>query len=482
MGYKNYYLHMGIFEQLSSMTDDGFIVVDRAGNVIHINQKYCDFLGTTEEKAMGKSILNIIPNSMMLDVMEKRYSEECVIQTYIVGTEKEKGAIVSRSYVEDEKGNVVAGIAQVKFRLQTIDVAQKLMKNYIELEYYKEEYIKRKKENLSFETMVGRAKTFMYVKNMGIKASKTNFSVLLTGATGTGKEVLARAIHLNSSRKEKPMVSINCAAIPNDLLESELFGYEDGAFTGAKKGGKKGKIVVANGGTLFLDEIGDMPIGMQVKLLRVLQEKEVEPIGSIKPIHVDISIIAATKKNIAEMVEKGEFREDLYYRLNVIGIELPLLKDRQEDILELADYFLNKLNVEYKTVKVFSEEVKECLKQFSWPGNIRELDNVIKSAYAISGDLKIEVEDLPGKLVKSISPKKISDFSLTGDILEVKSIIKENSISVKDNLSKNLENYERDIILKYLENSETLQEAADKMGIHRSALYKKLKKYNINTK
>ena len=355
MDNNNKYLHLHIFERVSSMTDDGFIVVNRAGEVIHINKKYCNFLGTTEEKALGRSIFEIIPNSKMLEVMEKRYCEECVIQTYILGIEKEGSAIVSRSYVENEEGEVIAGVAQIKFRLQTLDVAKKLMKEYAELEYYKEEYINAAKENYCFDKIVGKSQSFLTVKKIGLKASKTNFPVLITGKTGTGKEVFARAIHTSGDRADKPMISINCAAIPEALLESELFGYEEGSFTGAKKGGKKGKFFIANGGTIFLDEIGDMPLPMQGKLLRVLQEKEIDPIGSVNSIPIDVRIIAATRKNLPEMIEKDLFREDLYYRLNVINIEMPSLSERKEDILELAGYFLTKLNLEYKTVKGFSK-------------------------------------------------------------------------------------------------------------------------------
>ena len=456
---NNKYLHMHIFEKVSSMSDDGFIVVNRKGEVIHINEKYCSFLGTTKEKALGKSIFNIIPNSMMLDVMEKKYCEECVIQTYIIGIEKEKSAIVSRSYVENEEGEVIAGVAQVKFRLQTLDVAKKLMKDYVELEYYKEQYLNSKKYICSFEKMVGKSKSFLEVKRIGIKASKTNFPVLITGKTGTGKEVFARAIHANSERAEKLMVSINCAAIPEDLLESELFGYEEGSFTGAKKGGKKGKFFIANGGTIFLDEIGDMPLSMQAKLLRVLQEKEIDPIGSTSSIPIDVRVIAATRKNLPEMIEKGEFREDLYYRLNVINIEMPPLCDRKEDILELAGFFLNKLNLEYKTVTGFSKEVKKCLKEYSWPGNVRELDNVIKSAYAINDNFMIELKDLPSKMVEN--SQHISETEETG-------------------LENLMENYEKNLIISVLKkNHWNCSGAASKMGIHRSVLYKKIKKYNI---
>lgn len=453
--------HLHIFEQVSSMTDDGFIVVNRKGEVIHINDKYCNFLGTTKAEALGKSIFNIIPNSHMLEVMEKRYCEECVIQNYILGKEKEKSAIVSRSYVEDDNGDVIAGVAQVKFRVETLDVAKKLIKEYVELEFYKQEYFNDIKENFCFDKLVGSSDSFSKIKKLAQKASKTNFSVLITGNTGTGKEVIAKAIHSNSERRDNPLVSLNCAAIPEELLESELFGYEDGAFTGAKKGGKKGKFFIANNGTIFLDEIGDMPISMQGKLLRVLQEKEIDPIGSIKPIPIDVRIIAATRKNLPELITNGKFREDLYYRLNVINIEMPDLAERQDDILEFAEYFLNKLNLEYNTVKTFSSSVKKCLRDYSWPGNIRELDNVIKSAYAINDSIEIELSDLPTKLVSKSS--------------------KNSFLQTHTSLEEQMNDYEKQLLLDYLKKAHwNCKYVAEELGIHQSVLYKKIKKYGIS--
>lgn len=455
--------NLHIFEQVSSMTDDGFIVVNRKGDVIHINDKYCEFLGTTKDKALGKSIFNIIPNSHMLEVMEKKYSEECVIQNYILGKEKEKSAIVSRSYVEDEFGNIIAGVAQVKFRVETLDVAKKLIKEYVELEFYKQEYLDKTNKDFYFDKLVGKSEAFSKIKKIAQKASRTNFSVLITGDTGTGKEVIAKAIHNNSDRKDKPLVTLNCAAIPEELFESELFGYEDGAFTGAKKGGKKGKFFIANNGTIFLDEIGDLPLSMQVKLLRVLQEKEIDPIGSLKPIPINVRVIAATRKDLSKLITTGEFREDLYYRLNVINIEMPNLIERQADILEFADYFLNKLNLEYNTLKTFSSAVKQCLQAYSWPGNIRELDNVIKSAYAINDSSIIELSDLPSKLVTKSS-----------------NILDENqNPSLEDLLST----FEKKVILENLKKAHwDCKQVANEFKIHPSVLYKKIKKYNISKK
>ncbi len=321
-----------ILDEILRLTDDGFIVVDPQGVVTDINEQYCDFLGRTRDEVVGYPITKVIKNSKMIDIVRRRYSEELALHKYVPGDTKandDNFVLVSRSCVFDDADQVVAGVAQVKFRLQTLDSAKRLMSEYAELEFYREEYQNYSGNQYSFEHIVGSGERFLETKRAGLKAAKTDFAVLLTGETGTGKEVFARAIHNNSPRSDKPMVSINCAAIPSELLESELFGYAEGAFTGAKKGGKKGKFQMANGGTLFLDEIGDMPLHMQAKILRVLQEGEVEPVGGSGPEPVDVRILSATRKNLTEMIQRGEFREDLYYRLNVINIEMVPLRQRR---------------------------------------------------------------------------------------------------------------------------------------------------------
>lgn len=448
-------------EKITSITDDGFILVNRQGYVIEINDNYCKFLGEkSRENVIGKHIFEIIPNSKMVEVMERKYSEELGVHNYLTNT-KEKTVLVSRSYVENDIGEIIGGVAQVKFRLQSLDVAQKLMKEYEMFEFYRAEYENSNINKCGFDSLVGSSAKFLEKKKQGIKVCKTNFSILLTGETGTGKEVFAKAIHSSSNRAEKPIISINCAAIPKELMESELFGYVEGAFTGAKKGGRKGKFLIANGGTLFLDEIADMDITMQSKLLRVLQEKEIEPIGSNQTIHIDVRIIAATRKDIHKMVIDGTFREDLYYRLNVVNIEMLPLRERREDILELADYFLGKLNKEYKTSKKFNSEVKKHFFNYNWPGNIRELDNVIKSAYAASEGQYIVEENLPSKMAN-------------------KTCIKKAALNTDKDLHRMVDDFEKRLIIEILkQNNWNCQAAAKDMNIHRSLLYKKMSKYKI---
>jgi transcriptional regulator with PAS, ATPase and Fis domain len=226
-------------------------------------------------------------------------------------------------------------------------------------------------------------------------------NILLLGESGTGKELFARAIHSSSCRRKNPFIAINCAAIPEMLLESELFGYEDGSFTGAKKGGKIGKFLLADRGTLFLDEIGDMPLYLQTKLLRVLDDKKVDRVGSSKLMNVDIHIIAATNKNLEEMVEKKEFRQDLFYRLNVIPFYIPPLRERREDILLLTDYFINKYNKRFsKNIIGINPEVSDILLKYSWPGNVRELENNIEYMVSFESDKYISIKNIPYKLRK----------------------------------------------------------------------------------
>lgn len=451
----NYYKN--IVSQILKMTSDGFIITDTEGNVREINKQYADFFGKSRSEIIGKSILNIIPNSKMIDIVKHKFSEEDAVHKYIDGEAKGNSVIVSRSYVEDEDGNVVAGVAQVKFKVQTLAVAKKLMNEYEELEYYREEFQNQNR----VDNIIGSDTKFREIVKECLKVAKTDIPVLLTGETGTGKEVMAKALHTNSLRCDKPFVSINCAAIPFELLESELFGYMDGAFTGAKRGGKKGKFQLANGGTIFLDEIGDMPSSMQAKLLRVLQEKEIEPLGSEKSIPLDVRVVAATRQDLEARMKDGSFREDLYYRLSVFNIHIPPLRERGGDSLELAEFFLDELNHKYKTYKTFSKAVKAYFLKYQWPGNVREVNNVVQSAYAISTENIIDINDIPARMLQQEKPAINLDKN-------------------KKSLGQMVDDYEKEVILELLKKHKgNCLEAAKEAGIHKSNFYRKLQKYGI---
>ncbi|MBZ4662533.1 MAG: hypothetical protein JG776_215 [Caloramator sp.] len=306
----------------------------------------------------------------------------------------------------------------------------------------------------TFDSIIGKSENFLKAIEIAKKTSRADSTVLILGESGTGKELFARAIHNESKRKKRPFVAVNCAAIPESLLESELFGFEEGAFTGAKKGGKIGKFELAQGGTLFLDEIGDMPLHLQVKLLRVLQEKYIERIGSNRQIEVDIRIIAATHKNLDEMVLKGEFRQDLYYRLNVIPIKIPPLRERRDDIKVLMDYILNKCCLKLnKNIKGFTEDVYEIFLNYHWPGNVRELENIIEYLVNMENGEYITYDKVPEKL-KSKKGQDITIFDL--------------------------KYHEKNLIKEALQKFNSKDEAAKALGIGRATLFRKIKEYGLN--
>ena len=297
------------------------------------------------------------------------------------------------------------------------------------------------------------------LRDLALRIARYDLAVLLLGETGTGKEIFAHAIHNASPRSGKPMVEVNCAAIPGELLESELFGYESGAFSGAGKGGKPGKIELANNGTLFLDEIAEMPYAMQAKLLRVLQDGKMERLGGVTTRKVDVRVIAATNKDILQLVEKKIFRDDLYYRLNVVRLEIPPLRLRKKDIPLLVEYYLAQLNQQYEAQKVFSRAAERAVKSYSWPGNVRELRNAVMRSFIMADGNLIEASHLPDEIAKC--KKKVNIYN-TGN----------------KNLSSVLHNTEKDVIMQTLQDCNYSYIKASKiLGVHRGTLYKKVKQY-----
>jgi sigma-54 dependent transcriptional regulator, acetoin dehydrogenase operon transcriptional activator AcoR len=335
----------------------------------------------------------------------------------------------------------------------------------------------RERNRLTTDDLIGSSESFMKTIELARSASQIQANTLLLGESGTGKEMFARVIHNESSRRDKTFVAVNCGAISKDLINSELFGYVDGAFTGAKKGGSPGKFEIANGGTLFLDEIGEMPLELQTTLLRVLQEKEVVRVGGHKPIPLDVRIIAATNKILfQEIAFNGSFRSDLYYRLNVFTIDLIPLRKRSEDISELSQFYLAELSAQTgKQEKKLSKEALELMEKYNWPGNIRELNNVIERAFHLAGRSPIITpKNLPQEISQTFRSSKIKNTELLDDsILSISSINE-----IKQNSYEN----ERKFYLQMLINHKgNISKTAQRLGISRTTLYQKLKEYHIHS-
>lgn len=458
-----------IFEELMDKSEDGFIVIDSHGVITDINDKYCDFLGRRKENILGHPIEQIISTTSMYDVMNRRQRGDdqgsIYMHPYIASETKGSRhtyAIANRFCIFDENEQLIGAMAQMKFKERSLDIAHEVLK--AEHAYYKSEYQNQMLNTSGFDKYLGNDSKINALRQMGLKVAKTDFSVLITGETGTGKELIAKSIHIESDRANEPMVCVNCGAIPMELMESEMFGYEEGAFTSARKGGKIGKFQLANHGTLFLDEIGDLPLPLQVKLLRVLQEHEIEKVGGTKPIPVDVRIIAATRKNLQQMMEEGTFRADLYYRLAVVTIDTIPLREHPEDIMLYANVFLQQLNHKFKTNVLFSKNASRCLLKYSWPGNVRELDNVISSAFISSDQMMIDLSDLPSKISDAVRHEIPAE---------------ENQETLKSLVNQ----YEADIIRETLKKyGYNITASARHLGIERSLLYKKMKKFNISIK
>jgi len=435
---------------------DGMVIIDRQGIITMISKAYTEFLGITRENAIGRHVSEVIENTRMPAVLET--GKEEVAQLH-----KIKGNYMIASRIPIIKnGEIIGVVGKVLFRnIKELDSLYKRI-NVIEKELasYKSKLREFNTASYSLENIIGESDQITMAKAIVQKAAHTSSNVLILGESGTGKEIFAHAIHSESSRYEGPFVKVNCAAIPSDLLESELFGYESGAFTGAKKEGKMGKFEIANEGTIFLDEIGDMPLHMQVKLLRVIQEREVEKIGGIASRKINIRIIAATNRNLEKMVSEGKFREDLYYRLNVVTIEIPPLRERGHDIILISNHLIKKLSVDLdKRVTGISKEAEQYLKTFEWKGNVRELENILERAINIMGDndIIIDAKDLPKEITGKevlIKPKKLQD--------------------VLDESEKNA------IILALRASGGNKTKAAKILEIGRTSLYEKIEKYKIH--
>lgn len=366
----------------------GLVTIDMDGIVTYINRQVCNFCGIDYEWASsGRHVNEVFPFSKMTETLRTKEPSNMEFYHYNGIT----SASMRHPLIKD--GEMVGVIEYDVF--YDMEMVEAFVNHYIDLDeeikYYKEAARDYQQTKYSLDNIVGKSVPMLNLKEKIKIVANSNSTVLVTGETGTGKELVAHSIHDASKRRLRNFIKMNAASLPESLAESELFGYTEGAFTGARKGGKKGKFEMANHGTLFIDEINAMPLSLQPKLLRALQEGEIDRVGSAESIPVDVRIIAATNKDLKEMVDRGEFREDLYYRLNVVELEVPPLRERKEDIKELVDLFIEQQNnMLGKQVTGIEDKAIETLKKYDWPGNVRELQNVIEKTmnYAVGNVIR----------------------------------------------------------------------------------------------
>lgn len=445
-------------EQLSIILNtahEGIQMVDKNGIIKYVNQGYTRITGIPASKRIGASVFEVSPDGALAEVL--RTGKPCMgKRNKAVGSNAE---VISNASPIIINGEMTGAVVVFQDITEVLRLTEELQRSTSVINGLKDEIIKLSEGRRRFEDIVCASGKMKNVINLAKKAAREDSTILITGESGTGKEIFANAIHSESPRNGKPFIKVNCAAIPENLLESELFGYEAGAFTGASKL-KLGKFELANGGTIFLDEIGDMSPILQAKLLRVIQEREIERIGGSKPIKIDVRIISATNRDLLALISSGAFREDLYFRLNVIEIHIPPLRERREDIPVLTREYIEHFNRKFhKHIKGVTEKAQELLLSYDWPGNVRELMNILERTILMS------------------QGEWITDDLLRPYFDQVK--IKSN---VKDTIVP-LEEMEKDLIkraLKEFGNSvEGKRKAAEALKISLATLYNKIKKYGI---
>ncbi|WP_257008183.1 sigma-54-dependent Fis family transcriptional regulator [Bacillus sp. FJAT-45350] len=434
---------------------DGILMIDEKAKVTMVSPPLLDLFNLEKAQVLDKKIDQVLPQLNLEKVFETGEAELSEFKE-INGIKY----IINRIPVMQD-GEIIGALGKVMFRQlhQVSELFKKLEKVENKAAYYQKQLQQSETSRFTWDEIISQDPFIEKLKKSATKAAKGRSTVLIRGESGTGKELFAHAIHSSSVRKDGKFVIVNCAAIPEHLLESEFFGYEDGAFTGARQKGKIGKFDLANGGTLFLDEIGDMSLTLQAKLLRVLQEREFYRVGGTERIHVDVRIIAATNRTLEQMVQDGEFREDLYYRLNVISLNIPPLRERNHDIRLLTEALMENLNRMLGTsITGMGEEIHHVLMNYDWPGNVRELRNVLERAMTFAENGRIQLEDLPEYIVEKVQ----------NEGLENNSSIKMAEVAERSAVEKAL----------FAANGNKTK-AADLLGISRSGLYEKLKKFQI---
>ncbi|RMQ47609.1 Transcriptional regulator containing PAS, AAA-type ATPase [Pseudomonas cichorii] len=440
--------------EIIEQSSEGTVIVDKDARIVWINERYARRFGLHDASlAIGQPCESVIPGSLLRQVA----SNGQPILLDMMDTAKDP-LVVMRLPIHDNEGAVIGAIGFALFdQLQTLSP---LLKRYLSMQQElasTRSLLKARQAKYSFAHFIGISEATLEVKRRARRSASAESPVLLLGETGTGKELLAHAIHNASPRADKPFVSINSAAIPEALLEAEFFGTAPGAFTGAVRKGRSGKLKIAQGGTLFLDEIGDMPLALQSKLLRVLQEKEYEPVGSNEVFQSDVRLIAATSTDLEAAIKRGEFRADLYYRLSVLPIQVPPLRERLEDLPVLSETILEELHSQHE----LEANALKLLAQHAWPGNIRELRNVLERAALLSDNLQLTAKDIHAAI---------------GTLLPVSAgSARDNRPQAQETFSQARQRCDRQLIeTTLLQCAGNVVQAAHQLGLGRSTLYKKM--------
>lgn len=461
-----------ILDAILESSVDGFTYTDETGYIVYNNGAYNALTGLSNDRIQGHTIHELVKEGfpisrMMLEVFETRESRSELIKYQ---ADSERLLLVTLSPVYSQDGTFRGAVGNVRDMTELMQLRQQLHVTYLDYDRERQDkeevnrtLVKRINEMLHLMEdydIVGRSKAMRNLAELALRVSHVRSTVLITGESGVGKDVFCRMICRFSGRAD--YIKISCGNIPENLLESELFGYEPGAFTGASRTGKQGIFELAGDGVIFLDEIGEMPPQLQVKLLTVLQDRKFHRLGGTTILPMNAQIVAATNRDLKEAVAHGSFRQDLYYRLNVIPVHIPPLRERAEDILPLAEHILLRLNKQHHTTKVFGQDFKKALLIYQWPGNIRELNNIVERCYVLARSDTLEVEDLPDEISTLWLQQKRRRCIPTGSTLH-----------------DILEQVEASVLAEHLQENHTLQEIASDLGIDISTLVRKIKKYNL---
>lgn len=428
---------------------DGILIIDSEGIVRYINPAYTRITKVKEENIIGKKLSDVRKGSYLTEVIKSGK-----LQLNVHRKMDEVEYIVNMVPICGKKNKVLGGISLLNELNDVYKLTEKLNLSKIIIQNLKEHVKSLGSGKYNFDDIIAVDKKSIEIKEFAKRIALTDSNVLITGESGTGKELYASAIHNFSLRKDFPFIPVNCASFEKSLIESELFGYEEGTFTGAKKNGKTGLFQLANGGVLFLDEIGELEYGLQGKLLRVLQEKSIRKIGGSKEIPIDVRLICATNKDLFKLMEEGKFRRDLYYRIAIIPLTIPPLRERKDDIPSLANKFISDLSQKYKKDMFLSQEAIQLLKEYEWCGNIRELKNIIEFTFNMREEKVILKEHLPIKVEENILDSEI--------------------IELNEYINKVEKEYINKAIAKYGDSVEGKKKAAKALGISLATFYNKL--------